>query len=107
MIIDDFNKKITTKIFIDLQKAKDMALSLQELEYNINLNINAVDSTFPKHIREAITEVLSKIDDHRMKQYAATLNTPKEGTYDYSLPIGNLVDLEIDVLEQYLNKKRL
>lgn len=97
----DFNKKIAKKILADLQSAKKYNLSFKKLEDNICQNLAAVDSTFLSNIKIIIEGVLSKIAAHQQKQYASTLNTPEEGTYDEFLPIGNLFDHEIACLEEY------
>lgn len=97
----DFNKKIAKKILADLQSTKKYKLSFKKLENNICQNIAAVDSTFPSNIKIIIESILLKITVHQQKQYASTLNTPEEGTYDESLPIGNLFDHEIAYLEEY------
>jgi len=98
----DFNKKIANKILSDLKKAKNQNISLEILENNVHLNLGAVDSTFPSYIRDTIEKILSKIEDHREEQYAATLNTPNEGMRDETLAVGDLFDLEISQIEEYI-----
>lgn len=101
----DFNKKISNKILLDLQDAKKNNISIKRLEDKINQNLMAVDSTFPKQIILLIEGILSKIKIHKQEQYASTLNTSEEGTYNENLPVGNLFDQEIIHLKRYINNK--
>ncbi len=97
----DFNKRIANNILADLYKAKQHEISITILESNIRKNLDAVDSTFPSQIKSMTEKILSKISEHQQMQYSATLNTPNEGTYDESLPIGVLFDSEITILEEF------
>jgi hypothetical protein len=99
-----FNKKIAKKILIDLVNVKNGILSLKNLEENINKNLDAIDSTFPTHLRGTILEVLPKISEHQMKQYAANLNTCEEGTYNEVLPVKNIFDFAIDALTDFISQ---
>lgn len=95
------NKKIVRRILADLHSFKELTLSSFTLESNVHLNMGAVDTTFPSQIKDIIDLILSKLSDHQAEQYAATLNTPEEGTHDQNLPVGNLFDCEIALLEEY------
>lgn len=97
----DFNKKITRRILVELKDVKKRNLSCKVFESNIRKNFAAVDSTFPIEVRSVIETILLKIEEHMEKQYCATLNTCREGTYDEILPVDNLFDYEIVLLEEY------
>lgn len=99
----EFNKRIAKKILLDIQSAKKLHLSFKILDNNIRLNLDALDSTFPRYLKNMIEGVLTKIEDHQEEQYAATLNTPLEGTQDETIEVGDLFDVEIDSLERYIS----
>lgn len=98
----DFNKKIARRILLDLQNAKKLNISVKTLEKNILLNLGAIDSTFPNEIKDMLDKTLWQITEHHESQYSASLNTPQEGTYDETLPNGNLFEPEIAYLEEYV-----
>lgn len=91
---------------MDLQRFKKSTLSSATLEHNIHQNIGAVDSTFPFQIKRIFEDILSKIKNYQEEQYTATLNPSNEGTYDQNLPIGDLLDSEIALLEKYCDSSR-
>ena len=97
----NFNTKITHEIISDLQNAKKNNLSFRILKQNILENVGAIDSTFPIQIKDMLEVVLSKIENHQQIQYSNTLNTPNEGTYDETTPVGDLFDTEIAYLTEY------
>lgn len=98
----DFNKRIASNIIADLNKAKQHEISITTLELNLRKNLDALDSTFPVELRSTIEDLFDKISDHQQNQYSSTLNTSNEGTYGESLPIGNLFDSEITMLNDFI-----
>ena len=102
-VLIDFNKKIIRRILIDLQNFNQLNLSCFALEERVHLHMGALDSTIPSHIKVIFEMILSNIEDHRQEQYAETLNTDQEGTYDQTLPVNGLLDIEIVLLEKYLS----
>ena len=99
----DFNQRIAFAILLDLQAAKALTLSFKILEERVRINLGALDSTFPKHIKAVIEGILPKIKAHQGEQYAATLNTPREGEYDENFLVENFLDYEIDCLKNYVH----
>lgn len=103
----EFNKKIAEDILSDLKRAKNLELSFVDLEEYISAKLGGLDSTFPAHLKEILKKIPRKIHDHRQNQYAATLNTDDEGTYDESLPLDGLFDFEIESLQRYIDNKQI
>lgn len=99
----DFNKKILRRILVDLRSFSQLNLSCSALEKKVHLNMGALDSTIPSHIKVIIEIILSKIEYHRQEQLVATLNTNQEGTYDQNLPVSGLIDSEIALLDKYIS----
>lgn len=99
----DFNKRTLKRILVDLRSFSELNLSCFALEKRVQLNMGALDSTISSHIKVIIGIILSKIEDHRQEQLAATLNTNQEGTYDQNLPVSGLLDSEIALIEKYIS----
>lgn len=99
----DFNKKMAEQILFDLKDAKNQSITLKVLEVEVRKNLGAVDSTFPREIKNLIEGIFSKIEIHQQNQYCSTLNTDQEGTCDETLPLDDLFDAEITHLENYLS----
>jgi hypothetical protein len=98
----DFNQRIAYRTLLALQAAKNRSMSFQSLQQLIELNLEAIDSSFSADIKNVLEKLLSKIDDHLQNQYAATLNTPFEGTLDQTVDANELFDLEIKRLQEYV-----
>lgn len=90
------------KLINDIESAKQHKMSLLELQDRVALHLGALDATFPQDIKKLLGDVYFIVEDLRQDQYVATLNTPQEGTFDETLPIGDSFDDIIFRLKNYV-----
>src|SRR5688572_14359691 len=76
----DFNKRMAARILSDLETAKSGRMSVKTLEIEINAYLGALDSTFPRPITRLLAQIVSaRIPHLKVANYAANLNTEREG----------------------------
>lgn len=74
----EFNKKIASNILEQLKKISANEISIIELEDSIEMNLEALDSTFPLELKSKLDNLVSTIFNEQNNTAAKFLNTATE-----------------------------